>query len=55
MLTIDSKTNKQIVKNLELAGMEVSKEQQKLILEAVNSGKEINKELIREIALKNKM
>ena len=50
MLTIDSKTNKQIAHNLALEGMEVSKKQQKMILEAINSNKKITNELIRKIA-----
>ncbi|MBF0753448.1 hypothetical protein [Jeotgalicoccus nanhaiensis] len=54
MLTIESKINKQIAKNLELEGLKVSKEQQKLILDAINSDKEINNELIRQIAFNNK-
>lgn len=52
MLTIDSKINQQIAHNLALEGMEVSKEQQKLILKAINSNKEITLELIRKIASK---
>ena len=50
MLTINSKTNKQIAHNLALEGMEVSKKQQKMILEAINSNKKITNELIRKIA-----
>lgn len=50
MITVESKINKQIVKNLELEGIQVSKEQQKLILDAINSNKEITNELIRKIA-----
>ena len=52
MLTIESKTNKQIAHNLALEGMEVSEKQQKKILEAINSNKRITNELIRKIALK---
>lgn len=52
MLTIDSKINKQVAKNLALEGMKVSVEKQKLILEAINSNKEITNELIRKIALR---
>lgn len=52
MFTIESKTNRQIAHNLALEGMEVSKEQQKLILEAINSNREITNELIRKIASK---
>ncbi len=52
MLTIDSKINKQIVKNLELEGMTISKEKQQQILDLINSNKYITKEMIREIALK---
>ncbi len=50
MITIDSTINKQIAHNLALEGMEVSKKQQKLILEAINSNKKITNELIRKIA-----
>jgi len=49
---MDSKTNQQIAQNLALEGMEVSQKQQKLILEAINSNKEITNELIRKIASK---
>ena len=52
MLTINSKISKQIAHNLALEGMEVSKKQQKLILEAINSNKEITNDLIRKIASK---
>ena len=52
MLTIDSKINKQIVKNLELEGMTISKEKQQRILDLINSNKYITKEMIREIVLK---
>lgn len=52
MLTIDSKINKQIVKNLELEGMTISKEKQQLILDLINSNKEITNEMIRKIAFK---
>lgn len=52
MLTMDSKINKQIAKNLELEGMKVSKEQQQLILEVINSNKKITNEIIRKTALK---
>lgn len=52
MLTMASKINKQIAHNLALEGMEVTTEQQKLILEAINSNKKITNELIRKIALK---
>ncbi|MCC4723273.1 MULTISPECIES: hypothetical protein [Salinicoccus] len=52
MFAIESKTNRQIAHNLALEGMEVSKEQQKLILEAINSNREITNELIRKIASK---
>ena len=52
MFTIESKTNRQIAHNLALEGMEVSKEQQKLILGAINSNREITNELIRKIASK---
>ncbi|MFA7745722.1 hypothetical protein [Salinicoccus roseus] len=52
MFAIESKTNRQIAHILALEGMEVSKEQQKLILEAINSNREITNELIRKIASK---
>ncbi len=52
MLTMDSKVNQQIARNLELAGMDVSREQQELILKVINSNKEITIELISDIALK---
>ncbi|HDY4442314.1 TPA: hypothetical protein RQT95_001420 [Staphylococcus aureus] len=50
MITIDSKINKQIAKNLSLEGMYVTREQQ--ILHAINNEKEITNELIRKIAFK---
>ncbi|MDT0736520.1 hypothetical protein [Staphylococcus chromogenes] len=50
MITIDSKINKQIAKNLSLEGMEVSKEQQKQILEVINNKKKVTNEMIRKIA-----
>lgn len=52
MLTVESKMNKQIAKNLALEGMKVSEKKQKLILEVINSNKEITTELIRKIALR---
>lgn len=52
MLTIESKTNKQIAHNLAMEGMEVFKKQQKMIIAAINSKKHITNELIRKIALK---
>lgn len=52
MITIDSKVNKQIANNLSLEGMEVTKEQQKQILDVINNKKEITNELIRKIAFK---
>ncbi|MCG7419197.1 hypothetical protein MHJ97_01945 [Macrococcus epidermidis] len=39
MITIDSKVNKQIAKNLSLEGMEVTKKQQRQILDIVNKKK----------------
>ncbi|MGC9615156.1 hypothetical protein ACO2FM_04115 [Staphylococcus pasteuri] len=39
MITIDSKVNKQIAKNLSLEGMDVTKEQQKQILDVINNKK----------------
>ena len=50
MITIDSKVNKQIAKNLSLEGMEVTKQQQKQIRDVINNKKEITNELIRKIA-----
>lgn len=41
MITIDSKVNKQIAKNLSLEGMEVTKKQQRQILDVINNKKEI--------------
>lgn len=38
---MDSKITKQIAKNLSLEGMEVSKEQQKQILEVINNKKKL--------------
>lgn len=52
MITIDSRVNKQIAKNLSLEGMDVTKEQQKQILDVINNKKEITNEVIREIAFK---
>ncbi|KKI55719.1 hypothetical protein WL766_08965 [Staphylococcus pasteuri] len=52
MITIDSKVNKQIAKNLSLEGMDVTKEQQKQILDVINNKKEITNEVIRKIAFK---
>ncbi|CAC5855786.1 TPA: hypothetical protein PSJ20_001371 [Staphylococcus aureus] len=48
MITIDSKINKQIAKNLSLEGMYVTKEQQIQILHAINNKKEITNELIHK-------
>ncbi|MCY1575938.1 hypothetical protein NW127_04530 [Staphylococcus pettenkoferi] len=52
MITIDSKVNKQIAKNLSLEGMDLTKEQQKQILDVINNKKEITNEIIRKIAYK---
>ena len=52
MITIDSKVNKQIAKNLSLEDIEVTKEQQKQILDVINNKKEITNEVIRKIAFK---
>lgn len=52
MLTIDSKINKQIAHNLALEGMNVTKKQQEMILEVVNSKTKVTNELIKKIALK---
>jgi len=52
VITIDSKVNKQIAKNLSLEGMDVTKKQQKQILDVINNKKKITNELIRKIAFK---
>ncbi|MCI2804571.1 hypothetical protein [Staphylococcus pettenkoferi] len=52
MITIDSKVNKQIAKNLSLEGMDLTKEQQEEILDVINNKKEITNEVIRKIAYK---
>lgn len=52
MITIDSKANKQIAKNLSLEGMDLTKEQQEQILDVINNKKEITNEVIRKIAYK---
>lgn len=52
MITMDSIVNKQIAKNLSLEGMDVTKEQQKLILDVINSMKKVTNEVIRKIAFK---
>ncbi|HCU0804443.1 TPA: hypothetical protein OUF51_001349 [Staphylococcus aureus] len=52
MITIDSKINKQISKNLSLEGMYVTRKQQIQILHAFNNKKEITNELIRKSAFK---
>lgn len=52
MITIDSKVNKQIAKNLSLEGMDLTREQQKQILDVINNKKEITNEVIRKIAYK---
>lgn len=41
MITIDSKVNKQIAKNLSLEGMDVTKEQQKQILDVINNKRKL--------------
>ena len=50
MITIESEIHKQVVKNLEFEGIKLSKEQQKLRLDVINSNKEITNERIRQIA-----
>ena len=50
MTTIESEIHKQVVKNLEFEGIKLSKEQQKLMLDVINSNKEITNERIRQIA-----
>lgn len=52
MITINSKANKQIAKNLSLEGMDLTKEQQEQILDVINNKKEITNEVIRKIAYK---
>ncbi|WP_167370967.1 hypothetical protein [Staphylococcus cornubiensis] len=51
MMTIDSQFNKQIVKNLSLEGMYLTREQQKQVLDVINH----KKELIRKIALNSEV
>ena len=53
VITIDSKINKQIAKNLSLEGMIETKEQQNKYLLLLNNKKEITNELIRKIAFRN--
>lgn len=55
MMKIDSQFNKQIVKNLSLEGMYLTREQQKQVLDVINHKKEIAKELIRKIALNSEV
>lgn len=50
MITIESEIHKQVVKNLGFEGIKLSKEQQKLRLDVINSNKEITNERIRQIA-----
>lgn len=52
MLTIDSKTNRKIAHNLTLESMKATRKQQQMILDAINSNREITNELIQKIALK---
>lgn len=52
MITIESNVNKQIAKNLSLDGMDVTKEQQKQILDVINNKKKVSNEVIRKIAYK---
>ncbi|HGI6545202.1 MULTISPECIES: hypothetical protein [Staphylococcus] len=52
MITIESNVNKQIAKNLSLDGMDVTKEQQKQILDVINNKKKVTNEVIRKIAYK---
>lgn len=53
MITVESKINKQVVKNLELKGLKVSKEQKEAILDVINFNKEITNEFIRKTAFKD--
>lgn len=55
MITLKSGINKKIANNLALEGLPVTKEQQKLILKAVNNNEKITNELIREIAYHGKI
>ncbi len=55
MIKLNSKKNKRIANNLALEGMNVSKEQQKLILNAINNNEKITNKLIREIAYHGKI
>ena len=55
MIKLNSKKNKRIANNLALEGMSVSKEQQKLILNAINNNEKITNKLIREIAYHGKI
>lgn len=55
MIKLNSKKNKRIANNLALEGMSVSKEQQKLILNAINNNEKITNKLIREIAYYGKI
>ena len=50
MITIESEIHKQVVKNLGFEGIKLSKEQQKLRIDVINSNKEITNERIRQIA-----
>ncbi|UXR30367.1 hypothetical protein [Staphylococcus simulans] len=50
MPTLNSETNKKIVSNLALEGMTLTKEQQQLLLDAINNKEVITNELIRKIA-----
>ncbi|MDQ7111617.1 MULTISPECIES: hypothetical protein [Staphylococcus] len=50
VITLDSKTNQKIVSNVALEGMTLTREQQQLLLYAINNKEVITNELIRKIA-----
>ncbi|WRN75442.1 hypothetical protein UM590_11165 [Staphylococcus aureus] len=55
MITIDSKINKQIAKNLSLEGMYVTREQQIQILHAINNEKKLQMNLFVKSLLNNEI
>lgn len=50
MPTLDSETNKKLISNLALEVMTLTREQQQLLLDAINNKEVITNELIRKIA-----
>ena len=54
MIKLNSKKNKRIANNLDLEGMSVSKNQQKLILNVINNNEKITNKLIREMVYHGK-